>query len=90
MEINSKYQQNEDVYRTIDLPLAAYLKTIGYTVVGIDRKRNKKKASVLIKHDENLSTVVKEYFDGNSKVEPRSFYDNVRGLKSQIVNRVDE
>jgi hypothetical protein len=76
----------EDVYRTIDLSLAAYLKTIGYPIVAVEQKRNRRKATILIELTPQLEKDVNDYFNNKAKVDPRAFYDNVRGLKSQIVN----
>jgi hypothetical protein len=79
---------NESEYSTIDLALAAYLKTIGRAVIGIEQKGNSNRRKAIIKFDQDseLPEIIRLYYDNQASVDPRTFYDNVRGLKSQIVN----
>jgi hypothetical protein len=82
--------ENENIYQTIDLALAAYLKTQGKNIICIDHKGNsrKRKATIVFEMSEDLEEMIKKYYDNEALVDPRTFFDNVRGLKSRIVNSV--
>jgi hypothetical protein len=83
-------QQNDGLYRTLDMVLAAYCKTIGYEIVDIEAKRIKgkafKRATICIKSSDGLKEAIDAYFDNRGQVDPMAFYNNVRALKSRIMN----
>ena len=78
-------EEFEGMYETIDLALAAFLKTKGYKVAGVHKKRNRRKATIFFEKDDNIEEDINGYFNG-AEIPARDFFDNVRGLKSQIVN----
>jgi hypothetical protein len=83
-------QQDDGIYRTLDLALAAYCKTIGYEILDIETKKVKgqsfKRSTICIETDEALKEKIREYFDNKAMVDPQTFYNNVRSLKARIVN----
>lgn len=75
---------NEDVYyRTSDLALCAALCVLGYRVEAID-KRNPSRALFLILRDKKLNILIQRYFSHQLQVEPVSYFNSLKELKTRI------
>ena len=83
--------ENDKGYPTIDLALSAYLITKGKKIQSISHRGNSKrrKATIIFEKTDDLIELVDKYFDNTATVPPREYADNIRGLKSRIVNAVD-
>lgn len=71
-------------YLTSDLPLASALMCAGYKVENVDN--NSPRAVFTFVQNESLGDTVQEYFQGQMRVEPLAFFNNMRTLKRRIYN----
>jgi len=81
----SKILQEKDFYRSSDISLCAALCCYGYQIEAIDRQ-NSSKAIFLIKRDERLDDLIQLYFTHQLKVEPLSFFNFLKEIKTRIYN----
>jgi hypothetical protein len=82
-------QIKNNEYSTIDLALAAYLKTIGYEIVHIETKRYRgkdKRSRIFVQKTDDLQQQIADYYNNKALIDPHEFYQNVRSLKSRIMN----
>ena len=70
-------------YMTQDLPLAATLVSLGQSLQGIDRT-NPKRAGFCFAQSSELHTLIDTYQSGNITIEPRSYFDAIKYLKSRL------
>jgi len=77
--------QEKDFFKTSDLALCAALCYCGYKVEAVDRQ-NPTKVIFLIKRDEELDDLIRLYFTHELKVEPLSFFNCLKEIKTRIYN----
>ena len=77
--------QEKDFYKGSDISLFSALCCYGYQIEAID-KQNPSKVIFLIRKDENLEDLVKQYFMHELKVEPASYFGFLREIKTRIYN----
>ena len=80
-----KVLQEEDFFKTSDIALCAALCCYGYQVEAIDR-RNPSKVAFFIKRDDKLDEIIQSYFTHRLKVEPLSFFNYLKEIKTRIYN----
>lgn len=83
-------KQEEEVYSTRDLNLAATLITLRFELTGIDYQvegaRNRPVGYFGFEDSKELQAAIKDFFARKIAVEPNEFAGNIRGLKAQINN----
>lgn len=77
--------KESDFYATSDLSLAATLQCYGYHIEAVD-KNNPAKVIFLIRRDEQLDTLVQMYFTHQLQVEPITFANALKEIKTRIYN----
>ena len=73
----------KDYFRTSDICLSTSLCCCGYQIEAVDAQ-NPSKAVFLIKRDENLDDLIRLYFTHQLKVEPLSFFNFLKEIKTRI------
>jgi hypothetical protein len=81
----TKILKEKDYFKSSDISLCATICCYGYQIEAIDRQ-NPSKAVFLIKRDEQLDGLIKLYFTHQLKVEPLSFFNFLKEIKSRIYN----
>jgi len=79
--MNKKLTIN-NYYSTSDLGLAATL-SLWYPIEGIDRT-NPHRAVFLFKRDEELNPLLEAYWRRELKVEPQTFFNQLKTIKSRL------
>ena len=77
--------QEKDFLKTSDIALCSALCCYGYQVEAID-KQNPSKVIFLVKRDEQLDDLIQLYFTHQLKVEPLSFFNFLKEIKTRIYN----
>ena len=72
-------------YRTTDLYIASYLKTVGRQLVDADNK-NGRITFIFDNDDDAIKALVIAYTNKEGKVEPCIFVDNIKNMKSLTHN----
>jgi len=67
------------------MALCAALSCYGYTIEAVDR-HNPRKAIFLIKRDTQLDNFIQQYFAHQLQVEPLSFFNFLKEIKTRIYN----
>lgn len=80
--------KEKDYFKTTDISLCSALCCYGYQAE-IDKTANPPKATFLIKRDENLDELVRLYFAHQLKLEPLSFFNFLKEIKTRIYNISD-
>lgn len=78
---------NENYYRTSDMPLAAYLGYRGFFLreIGQDEfKANKKVFVFERKKGTRIETIVEEFYSKKALVEPSKYFDDLKVIKNRI------
>ena len=73
---------DDKIYRTSDLPEAAFLKCAEFDIV--DYKMDNGKIYFLFNDTEELQKSRIEYINGKCRVEPRQYQSELDGLKSIV------
>lgn len=81
----SKKLEEKDFFKTSDIALCSALCCYGYQIEAVDRQ-NPSKAIFLIKRDERLDGLIQRYFTHQLKVEPLSFFNFLKEIKTRIYN----
>lgn len=81
----SKILQEKDYFKSSDISLCSTLCCFGYQIEGLD-KSNGSKAVFLIKRDGNLDNLIQLYFIHQLKVEPLSFFNFLKEIKTRLYN----
>jgi len=81
----TKKLQEKDFFKTSDIALCSALCCYGYQIEAVDRQ-NSSKAFFLIKKDERLESLIHLYFTHQLKVEPLSFFNFLKEIKTRIYN----
>ncbi len=78
------------VFSTRDLPLAATLSTLGFSVVGVDFQiegtRNMPVGYFKFEETKELLDAEKKFNQGHIAIEPRVFLFNMRNLKARVTD----
>ena len=69
-------------FESSDLALVAFLSLL-FPIENID-KSNPRKAIFLFKQTQELDKAVQDYWRGETRVEPRAFFDELRRIKSRL------
>ncbi len=77
--------QEKDYFKSSDISLCSALCCYGYQIEAIN-KQNPSKAVFLIKRDEQLDGLIQLYFTHQLKVEPLSFFNFLKEIKTRIYN----
>jgi len=81
-------KNNENVYSTRDLNLAATLLSTGFGLIGIDYQvegeRNRPVGYFNFEDSESIQDAIKKFWARKLAVEPIEFAGNIRSLKAQI------
>ncbi|MDD4178862.1 MAG: DUF5659 domain-containing protein [Candidatus Margulisbacteria bacterium] len=77
--------QDKDHFKTSDISLCSALCCYGYRIEAINRD-NPSKAIFCIKKDDRLDGLIKLYFAHRTKVDPISFFNYLKEIKTQIYN----
>lgn len=75
----------KELFQTSDIALCATLCCLGYQIERIDREI-KSKALFIFKRDEKIDDLIKAYFQHQLKVEPLSFFNFLKEIKTRIYN----
>lgn len=78
--------KEKDYYKTSDLSLASALISLGYPIEAIERNNPSERATFLIKRDDELDNLIQLYFTGQLRVEPLSYFNNLKNLKTRLYN----
>lgn len=84
-KLQEKILREEDFYRTSDIALCSALCCYGYQIEAVD-KQNPAKVVFLVKRDEQLDELIKDYFTHQLRVEPLAFFNCLKELKTRIYN----
>ena len=79
----NKVLQEKDYFMSSDISLCSTLSFFGYQIEMID-KQNPAKAVFWIKRDGKLDDLIKLYFAHQLKVEPLSFFNFLKEIKTRI------
>ena len=79
------YLKETDFYNTSDIALCSALCCYQYQIETID-KQNPYKAIFLIRRDDKLDDLIQLYFTHRLKVEPLSFFNFLKEIKTRIYN----
>jgi len=74
-----EYLEEESYYNCTDLGLCAFLVTLKFELVNID-KTNPKRASFIFPESDSLQQVIKQYWPSQERL----FFDNLKSLKSRL------
>ncbi len=74
-------------FQTYDLGLAGTLITLGFQSCSLD-KLNPKKVQFCFDYSDNIQTSAEAYWAGEVKVNPRTYFDNLKLLKNRIYSDV--
>ena len=77
--------EEKDYYKSSDISLISAICCYGYQVEALD-KQNPLKVLFLIKRDSGLDDLIKQYFTHQLKVEPASFFNHLKEIKTRIYN----
>ena len=72
-----------NTYATQDLPLAATLVALGYSLIGIERT-NPKRAGFCFTLNSELEAIIEKYHSGKVRIEPRTYFDSLRQVKNRL------
>lgn len=75
-------QIHQSLFESSDLALVAFLSLIS-PIESID-KSNPRKAVFIFSQTQELDKQVRDYWRGETRVEPRAFFDALRRIKARI------
>lgn len=81
----TKTLKENDYYKTTDIALVSALCCYKYQIEEID-KQNPSKAIFLIKRDDLLDNLIQQYFIHQLRVDPASFFNFLKEIKTRIYN----
>ena len=73
-------------YKTSDLALSAAL-SVYYPISSIDRD-NPNKVYFIFQKDKNFDLIVERYWHGDLKIDPQTYFNSLKILKTRIYERV--
>ncbi len=81
----SELLQDQDYFKSSDISLCSALCCYGYQIEAVDRT-NQAKAIFVIKKDGRLDDLIRLYFTHQLAVEPLSFFNFLKEIKTRIYN----
>ena len=78
-----KNNNQPELFITADLSLASSLLTLGYEIQNLD-KTNPHKAQFIFQRSPGLDSDIQNYWNGNLRINPRLFSDNIKMLKNRL------
>ena len=89
MTTKTKILKINDYFRTPEFPLAVCLLHFGFSIEAFDRDpKTPSKLTFVFKRSEELEKLVEKFWKKELRIEPTSFYNISRELKSRM--RADE
>ena len=85
MIMNKKLNNQENYFQTSDISLCATLCCYGYQLESVDSK-NPQRAVFLINKNEQLDNLIQKYWTHQLQVEPMSFFNYLKEIKTRIYN----
>ena len=77
-----KNKPNDNYYRTSDFALITTL-SLFHPICSVD-KTDPKRALFAFKRDKNLTELIESYWQGELKVDPQKFFNQLREIKNRI------
>lgn len=74
---------NYDNYETNDLALAAALVEVGYSLIRLNSD-NPRRVIFIFSNSENLESCIADYWQDRLEVNPKSYFDTLKHLKTRI------
>ena len=72
-------------YQMTDFYITAYLLCSGCQLLGIKRQQAKKQKCVFVlRSEEDIETLIKDYYNDNAQVNPKAFKTKIQDLKAMI------
>jgi hypothetical protein len=81
----SKLLQEQNYLNSSDISLCSALCCYGYLIEAVD-KTNPSRAVFLIKRDKRMDDLIRLYFTHRLAVEPLSFFNFLKEIKTRIYN----
>lgn len=81
--MNHEILEEKDYFRTPDLALATTL-SLFYKLETIDRPPDSNRGFFLFKKSEQLDALIESYWRGEMRVEPSSYFQQLRQIKSRL------
>ena len=76
---------NQNTLKTSDLYYAAFLKTAGFSLAGLEKSSDGRKRYFVFEDPSCLATKTQtDYVNGSAKVSAKDLIDNIRALKTLI------
>ena len=76
---------NQNTLKTSDLYYAAFLKTAGFSLAGLEKSSDGKKRYFVFEDPSGLAMKTQtDYVNGSAKVSAKDLIDNIRALKTLI------
>ena len=75
----------KEYLKSSDICLSAALSSYGYQIEAVD-KQNPSKAVFFIKRNEELDGLIQMYFTHELRVEPMSFFNALKEIKTRLYN----
>ena len=79
------HELQEEYLKSSDISLISAACCHGYQILNIE-KQNPKRAVFVIKKDSKLDDLIRSYFSHELKVDPLSFFNYLKEIKTQIYN----
>lgn len=74
--------QNIEYFKSNELALASALIVLGYPLFAIDKQ--KPKSVFLFERNEGLDELVKDFWTGNLRIEPKLYFNAIKEIKSRL------
>lgn len=85
MKNDFEYLNIEDHISLSDMSLAGCLVTLGFPVISFDRDPSEyPKVKMVFEKSKEIEEVIKNFFNGSLLVEPKSYWNAIREIKSRI------
>jgi hypothetical protein len=78
----NQFLKEKNLFRTSDLALATTI-SLFYPIEAID-KQNPHKAYFIFKREEGLDELIEKYWRGELRVEPKTFFNQLRVIKARL------
>lgn len=83
-----KMNPNEDnqYFRTADLPLAVSLCVRGFVICDIEQI-DPKRSVFVFENSDKLASAVSDFWSGKLRVEPQEYFNKLKSLKARLYQR---
>lgn len=75
--------EENDIFATFDLGLAAALLTANFVLLALDRA-NSRKVNFIFRNEIGVNKVADDFWSDRLKQKSRSFWDNLKNLKNRL------